>query len=101
VRGAAASRARGRARSLVSHDAPLDVLSQQIVAESRREMAEDDLFALVRRRWPYRGLRARASTRSSDAARAASRRARAGAARSSTATKSRPPARRVAHGSSR
>ncbi len=42
------------------HDAPLDVLAQQIVAESAsREYAEDELFALVRRAWPYRALERR------------------------------------------
>ncbi|HEX6462809.1 MAG TPA: hypothetical protein VFZ98_00095, partial [Vicinamibacterales bacterium] len=38
-------------------DAPLDVLAQQIVAECAcRDYVEDDLFALVTRAWPYRGL---------------------------------------------
>jgi ATP-dependent helicase Lhr and Lhr-like helicase len=37
--------------------APLDVLSQQIVAEvAAGERGEDELFALVRRAWPYRNL---------------------------------------------
>ncbi len=37
--------------------APLDVLAQQIVAESScRDLGEDDLFSLVRRAWPYRAL---------------------------------------------
>ncbi|HXC58331.1 MAG TPA: DEAD/DEAH box helicase, partial [Steroidobacteraceae bacterium] len=37
--------------------APLDVLSQQIVAEvASGERGEDELFALVRRAWPYRDL---------------------------------------------
>ncbi|HEX3487377.1 MAG TPA: DEAD/DEAH box helicase, partial [Micropepsaceae bacterium] len=36
---------------------PLDVLSQQIVAEvAAQEWSEDDLFGLVRRAWPYRAL---------------------------------------------
>jgi len=36
---------------------PLDVLSQQLVAEvSACEYAEDELYALVRRAWPYRAL---------------------------------------------
>ncbi len=36
---------------------PLDVLAQQIVAEvAAREYGEDELFALVRRAWPYREL---------------------------------------------
>src|SRR5438132_12290646 len=52
---------RGELDRIVSHDAPLDVLAQQIVAETAcREYAEDDLFALVTRAWPYRAL-ARAS----------------------------------------
>ena len=43
--------------AIVSHDAPLDVLAQQIVAESAcRDYPEDDLFALVKRAWPYRAL---------------------------------------------
>ena len=38
-------------------EAPLDVLSQQIVAEvASGERGEDELFALVRRAWPYRAL---------------------------------------------
>jgi ATP-dependent Lhr-like helicase len=36
---------------------PLDVLSQQLVAEvSARDYGEDELYALVRRAWPYRAL---------------------------------------------
>ena len=43
--------------AIVAHDAPLDVLAQQIVAEaSCAECSEDDLFALVTRAWPYREL---------------------------------------------
>jgi ATP-dependent Lhr-like helicase len=43
--------------AIVSHDAPLDVLAQQIVAESAcRDYSEDELFALCRRAWPYRAL---------------------------------------------
>jgi ATP-dependent Lhr-like helicase len=43
--------------AIVSHDAPLDVLAQQIVAESAcRDYSEDELFALVSRAWPYRDL---------------------------------------------
>ena len=43
--------------SIVCHDAPLDVLAQQIVAETAcREYQEDELFALVHRAWPYRQL---------------------------------------------
>jgi ATP-dependent Lhr-like helicase len=48
---------RGELDRIVTHDAPLDVLAQQIVAEtSCRESSEDELFALVRRAWPYRDL---------------------------------------------
>ncbi|HEY7599467.1 MAG TPA: helicase-related protein, partial [Candidatus Limnocylindrales bacterium] len=36
---------------------PLDVLAQQIVAEvATREWREDELYALLRRAWPYRSL---------------------------------------------
>ena len=38
-------------------DAPLDILAQQIVASvASRDFGEDELFALVRRAWPYRAL---------------------------------------------
>ena len=48
---------RGELDRIVTHDAPLDVLAQQIVAEtSCEDYAEDALFALVRRAWPYREL---------------------------------------------
>jgi ATP-dependent Lhr-like helicase len=48
---------RGELDRIVSHDAPLDVLAQQIVAETAcADYAEEDLFALVRRAWPYRDL---------------------------------------------
>jgi ATP-dependent Lhr-like helicase len=48
---------RGELDRLVAFDAPLDVLAQQIVAEAAcREWQEDELFALVKRAWPYRGL---------------------------------------------
>ncbi|HLJ75462.1 MAG TPA: helicase-related protein, partial [Thermoanaerobaculia bacterium] len=48
---------RGDLDCIVSQDAPLDVLAQQIVAESAcDDYAEDDLFALVRRAYPYRNL---------------------------------------------
>jgi ATP-dependent Lhr-like helicase len=43
--------------AIVPHDAPLDVLAQQIVAESAcRDYSEDDLFKLMTRAWPYRAL---------------------------------------------
>jgi ATP-dependent Lhr-like helicase len=42
---------------LVIPEQPLDVLAQQIVAEvAAREYGEDELYALVRRAWPYRNL---------------------------------------------
>jgi ATP-dependent Lhr-like helicase len=48
---------RGELDAIVPHDAPLDVLAQQIVAETAcREYGEDELFALVTRAWPYRAL---------------------------------------------
>ena len=48
---------RGELDAIVPQEAPLDVLAQQIVAESAcREYGEDDLFALVTRAWPYRHL---------------------------------------------
>ena len=47
----------GELDAIVCHDAPLDVLAQQIVAEtSVARTNEDDLFALVTRAWPYRTL---------------------------------------------
>ncbi len=43
-------------RLIIPHQ-PLDVLAQQIVAEvAAREFTEDELYALVRRAWPYRDL---------------------------------------------
>ena len=48
---------RGELDAIVPQDRALDVLAQQIVAEcSARAYAEDDLFAMVRRAWPYRDL---------------------------------------------
>ena len=48
---------RGELDSIVSHDKPLDVLAQQIVAETAcREYGENELLSLVRRAWPYRNL---------------------------------------------
>jgi len=48
---------RGELDALRIVPAPLDVLAQQIVAETAsREWNEDDLFALVRRAWPYAQL---------------------------------------------
>jgi ATP-dependent Lhr-like helicase len=42
---------------VVTHDGPLDVLAQQVTAElACREYTEDELFATVRRAWPYRAL---------------------------------------------
>src|ERR1700756_4596891 len=48
---------RGELDRLVLPEQPLDVLAQQIVAEvAGREWNEDELFALMRRAWPYRML---------------------------------------------
>jgi ATP-dependent Lhr-like helicase len=48
---------RGDLDAIVAYDAPLDVLAQQITAEtSCHPYGEDDLHALVRRAWPYRDL---------------------------------------------
>ena len=48
---------RGDLDRIVSLDAPLDVLAQQIAAEvSSRPFGEDELFAFVRRAWPYRSV---------------------------------------------
>jgi ATP-dependent Lhr-like helicase len=48
---------RGELDRIVTHDAPLDVLAQQITAETAcGDASEDDLFALVGRAWPYRDL---------------------------------------------
>ena len=47
----------GELDALILPSQPLDVLSQQLVAEvSAREWSEDGLFELVRRAWPYRHL---------------------------------------------
>ena len=51
---------RGELDRLRIPEQPLDVLAQQIVAEvAAREWSEDELFALVRRAWPYRAAGAR------------------------------------------
>jgi ATP-dependent Lhr-like helicase len=48
---------RGELDRLIIPPAPLDILAQHIVAAvAAEEWSEDDLFALVRRAWPYRGL---------------------------------------------
>jgi ATP-dependent helicase Lhr and Lhr-like helicase len=48
---------RGELDTIVSHEAPLDVLAQQIVAETAcASRGEDDLFAMTTRAWPYRAL---------------------------------------------
>jgi ATP-dependent Lhr-like helicase len=48
---------RGELDRIVSHDAPLDVLAQQIAAEAACcPYGEDELYELVRRAWPYRDL---------------------------------------------
>ena len=49
--------ARGELDRIVVHEAPLDVLAQQIVAEaSADDYGEEAMYTLVRRAWPYRGL---------------------------------------------
>jgi ATP-dependent Lhr-like helicase len=49
--------ARGELDRLTIPEQPLDVLGQQIVAEvAAREWHEDQLYALIRRAWPYRAL---------------------------------------------
>ena len=48
---------RGELDHLIVPEQPLDVLAQQIVAEvAAREYAEDELYALVHRAYPYRTL---------------------------------------------
>ena len=48
---------RGELDRLIPYEHSLDVLAQQIVAEaSSREWREDDLYAMVRKAWPYRNL---------------------------------------------
>ena len=48
---------RGELDAIVPQDCALDVLAQQLVAECAcREYTEGELFALVRRAWPYREL---------------------------------------------
>jgi ATP-dependent Lhr-like helicase len=48
---------RGELDAIVSHDQPLDVLAQQVVAEAACEDCDENaLFDLVRRAWPYRAL---------------------------------------------
>jgi ATP-dependent Lhr-like helicase len=48
---------RGELDRIVQHDAPLDVLAQQVVAETAcRDYGEDELYALFTRAWPYRNL---------------------------------------------
>ena len=48
---------RGELDRIVTYDAPLDVLAQQMTAElACREYGEDELLALVQRAWPYRAL---------------------------------------------
>jgi ATP-dependent Lhr-like helicase len=48
---------RGELDAIVTHDRPLDVLAQQIVAETcAQTYREDDLFVLFRGAWPYRDL---------------------------------------------
>src|SRR5207244_2524081 len=47
----------GELDRIMTQDAPLDVLTQQLVAESAcGDYSEEELFQLARRAWPYRGL---------------------------------------------
>jgi len=49
---------RGELDAFISQDAPLDVLAQQVVAETAcQDYGEDELFAFARKAWPYRDLR--------------------------------------------
>ncbi|HEV8397541.1 MAG TPA: DEAD/DEAH box helicase [Vicinamibacterales bacterium] len=53
---------RGELDAIVPHDAPLDVLTQQIVAETsaaEEAIGEGELLAMARRAWPYRALERR------------------------------------------
>ena len=48
---------RGELDTLAIPECPLDVLAQQVVAETAaRDCGEDELYALVRRAWPFRAL---------------------------------------------
>jgi ATP-dependent helicase Lhr and Lhr-like helicase len=48
---------RGELDRLIIPEKPLDILAQQIVAEAAaEELGEEELFALLRRAWPYRDL---------------------------------------------
>src|SRR5436190_8983626 len=48
----------GELDRIVTSESPLDVLAQQIVAESAcDDYSEDEMFDLMRRAWPYRDLR--------------------------------------------
>ena len=48
---------RGELDRLIMPEAPLDVLAQQIAAEiNAQDWNEAELFALIRRAWPYRNL---------------------------------------------
>jgi ATP-dependent helicase Lhr and Lhr-like helicase len=47
----------GELDAIVSHECPLDVLAQQVVAETAcRESSENEMFGLARLAWPYRAL---------------------------------------------
>ncbi|MGZ7041233.1 MAG: DEAD/DEAH box helicase, partial [Thermoanaerobaculia bacterium] len=49
---------RGELDRIVTHDAPLDVLAQQVVAEvACEDYGEDQMYDVVRRAWPYRDLK--------------------------------------------
>src|SRR5688572_13988171 len=49
---------RGELDQIVVHDAPLDVLAQQLVAEAACDgYSEEALYEMARRAWPYRDLK--------------------------------------------
>jgi ATP-dependent helicase Lhr and Lhr-like helicase len=49
---------RGELDQIVVHDAPLDVLAQQLVAEAAcDDYSEEALYEMARRAWPYRDLK--------------------------------------------
>jgi ATP-dependent Lhr-like helicase len=51
---------RGELDAIVTHDAPLDVLAQQVTAEvACQDYGEDEVLAFARRAWPYRHVQAR------------------------------------------
>ncbi len=65
MHGVARQRRQGELDQSDIPEKPLDVLAQQLVAEvAAQEWNEDELFALVRRAWPYPHCPSRISPRS-------------------------------------